>query len=397
MRPERLAWALFGVCVATSAAGLVLLAQVPSAALEVRGGSLLLSATFAVVLLVFGLVGAIVASRLPGNPIGWLFLGLDLIEGAFELAYGYAHYALEVSPLPAVDYAAWLASWLSPVSPALLGLAFLLFPDGQLLSRRWKAVAWLCVLAIVPVVAHHALAAGPLADFPSVRNPVGVQSALISNLSPDLFILPILCSAVLGVIVRFRRSHGVERQQLKMFAWSAGLVAAFVPVAGLVSALTDSDSTGAESAAGFVFAILFAGLPVAAGVAILRHGLYEIDLVINRTLVYAVLTATLVATYLASVLTIRLLVSPVTGDSNLAVAGSTLAVAGLFRPARGRIQHAVDRRFYRARYDAARTLEGFAARLRNELDVDAVGADLRRVVFETVQPAHLTLWLRSAR
>lgn len=398
MRAGRLAWPLLGICVVTTGAGVGLLALVPARALEREGESLFLSAAYALVLLVFGLVGATVASRMPSNPIGWLFLGLALIDGAYELAAGYTHYSLGVTALPATEYVAWYANWSSLPSPALIALAFLLFPDGRLLSQRWRPVAWFCVLAVVPVIAHYAVVPGPIGDFPSLQNPLGFDRArFLEDVEPDVLIVPILLSAVLAVIVRLRRSRGVERQQLKWFAWSGGLVAAFLPVGSALAALAGASNETAEYLAGFVFALLLCGLPVSAGIAVLRYRLYDIDLVINRTLVYGLLSVLLAAAYLGSVLLLQLMLSPVTRTSDLAVAGSTLAVAALFRPLRSRTQSVVDRRFYRARYDASRTLEQFAHRLRDQLDVEALGTDLRGVVHATMQPAHVSLWMRSSR
>ena len=396
MKAARLAWVLFASCVALMAAGFALQAQVPSVVLERSGGTFALSLTYALVLLVFGFVGTVVASRMPTNPIGWLFLTLALIEGVYELAAGYSLYSLGVAAQPGTPYTAWFADWVSVASPGVIALAVLLFPTGRLLSRRWRPVAWLCVVAMAPAVAHYALAPGPISEFPSLRNPFGSERlGFLRDLNPDVFVLPILGWAVVAVIVRFRRSRGVERQQLKWFAWSAALMAGFLPVGTLAAAL-DLDGEQAEYLAGFVFAALLCGLPVSAGLAILRYRLYDIDVVIKRTLIYGTLTVSLVATYLVLVLAIRLALSPVTGDSDLAVAASTLAVAALFRPLRTRIQAVVDRRFYRARYDAGRTLEGFTVRLRDELDLETLGTDLRAVVGQTLQPSHVSLWLRGA-
>jgi hypothetical protein len=393
-RSGRLAWILVGVYVAASVAGAALLAQVPDAVLERQNTSFSLSLAFMPVLLVFALIGAVIAGRMPGNPIGWLFLALAQIQGLYALAFGYAHYALSVDPgLPAAEYAAWSSSWLSPVSPVLIALALLLFPDGRLVSARWRVVAWACAPLLAVIVADYGLAPGPLEEFPSLDNPVA-GPAWLANIDGNAAVFVVLLAAVASLIVRFRRSHGIERQQVKWIAYAAGLIAAFLIVSGTATVVLGEGEATDSTAAGWVFAGVFSGLPIAAGLAILRHGLYDVDVVIRRTLIYGALTAILAAGYLGCVLLAQLIIG---ADSGFAVAASTLAMAALFRPARARIQELVDRRFYRRRYDATHTLEAFGGRLRHELDLEAVGADLRRVVQETVQPAHVSLWLRRSR
>jgi hypothetical protein len=384
-----LAWTAFGVSVVLCAAGVALLAQVPAAVLDEAGQSFALSTLFVAILLVFGLVGAVVASRLPSNPIGWLFLALALIEGAFELAFGYTHYSLHVSALPGETWTAWLSNWMSPLSPPLLVAALLLFPDGRPPSPRWRWVLWACPLLAVLAVVQYALAPGPLVEFPAVTNPAGV--AWLPEVPSDPFVFALLVAAAAGLGMRFRRSHGVERQQLKWFVYAAAVMAGFLVLSSVAQSVLGGDED--SIAAGFLFAACISGVPIAAGIAILRHRLYDIDVVINRTLVYGALTATLGGTYVL----LALLIGLTLGESDVAVAASTLAVAALFRPARARIQDLVDRRFYRRRYDAARTLDAFSARLRDELDLETLGADLRSVVRDTVQPAHVSLWLRSGR
>jgi hypothetical protein len=350
----------------------------------VSGPAEVYDAMNAVLLLSFPAVGALVATRHPRNAIGWLFCAAGVLFGLSSAAYGYA-----LTDFGGADYAAWLNAWI--FLPALFGippLLFLLFPDGRLLSARWRGAVWLTGIAMAGFAAAAALRPGVLDDAPvaGVVNPLGVRGAgdivdAVAAVAGSCALLAILLS-VAALVLRLRRSRGAERRQMKWFAAAAALFAATcvafisVPVSDQIGQL----------------AILtaYALIPVAAGVAILRHRLYDIDVVIRRTLIYAVLTATLGATYLALVLLVGLAV----GESGLAVAVSTLAVAAMFRPALTRIQAVVDRRFYRSRYDAALTLEAFGSRLRDEVDLEALTDDLRGVVSETVQPAHVSVWLR---
>ena len=338
----------------------------------------------------FPVVGALVASRRPENAIGWLFCGAGLVFAVATLAVGWAVYTFADAGEGSVA-AAWLSSWL--FLPALFGtpqLLFLLFPDGRPLGRRWRWAVWLAGVAIVAQAAGTALAPGELIDAPveGLTNPVGVGGAdALEGLGWALG-LPSVGLATASLVLRFRRARGEERLQLKWFVSAAVLFALSCLVAVVLFAFVGDLPTGGQ----MLILTAFATIPVAAGIAILRHRLYDIDVVINRALVYGALTATLGATYLGLVLLIGLAV----GESGFAVAVSTLAVAALFRPVRARIQAAVDRRFYRSRYDAARTLEAFGVRLRDELDLDSLDADLRSVVRDTVQPTHVSLWLRRA-
>jgi hypothetical protein len=240
-----------------------------------------------------------------------------------------------------------------------------------------------------------ALDSGRLTEppFEGIDNPAGIEAA-----GPALEVvgaagfIALFAGILLGaaaLVARFRRARGDERQQLKWFA-SAGALFALACLVALTPWFGSSDTTGQ-----LLILLAFAAIPIAAGVAILKYRLYDIDLVIRRTLVYGGLTALLAGAYLAGVLLLQLALSPLTERSDLAIAGSTLAVAALFRPARARVQAAVDRRFYRRRYDAERTLESFGARLRDEVDLEALGGELRAVVSETMQPVHISLWLRT--
>jgi hypothetical protein len=388
---RRLAWSAWAVAVLLAVATTVLLLL----AGDVKGQNAAFDAVLAVVLLTFPTVGAVIATRQPGNAIGWLFCAVGVPFALTSCCYAYASYALVTAPgtLPGGEIAAWLSSWVQ--FPPLFGapaLLFLLFPHGTLLGPRWRGAVWLTAAAMVGFAAAPALRPGPMPDaaVKGTVNPVGIDGAgpildTVGAVAGACALLSLLLAAA-SLVVRFRRSRGAERLQIKWFALAAALFTVACALGFSVFAQNDV-------AFGLVIVGSFSAIPLAAGLAILRYRLYDIDVVINRALVYGALTATLGATYLALVLLIGLAV----GRSGFAVAVSTLAVAALFGPARARIQAVVDRRFYRRRYDAGRTLEAFGARLRDELDLETLADDLRGVVRETVQPAHVSLWLRSGR
>jgi hypothetical protein len=382
----RLAWSLVGLDVVVSVPGLAMLAGTPdrihpSAHVGVQ-------VAFTLCLLVFTVVGALIVSRQPGNSIGWLMIGIGVANGLYTLLFGYVSQALTHGH-PAAGWA-WLAEVVNLADYGIVILLLQLFPTGRPASPRWRVLLWVTLVWFAVVELVLALAPGRLEDFPTVTNPLGVEALRGVDLRPigALLVVASLCE----LAFRFRHSRGRERLQLKWFVFVAGLVMLFLLVGEIGGAAVQNDS---EVLSGFVFAGLLTGIPVAIGIAILRHDLYEIDVVIHRTLVYGFLTVTLAAVYVGSVLLLQLALSSFTSGSSLAVAISTLAVAALFRPVRARIQAAVDRRFYRRKYDAARTLEGFGARLREEVDLDALAADLREVVRDVMQPAHISLWLRS--
>jgi len=350
----------------------------------------------AVAAVAFPTVGAIIASRRPRNPIGWIFCLVGLSLGIATFAAQYAVYALVTEPgaLPAGILAAWLGTW-TWVPGIVLGPTFLLllFPHGRLPSRRWRPVAWISTGAIVLGVA--VLMVLPWdrlnMDLPA-ENPFEIEAA--QAIEVTLFVawigvgMTTSALSVLALILRFSRSRGVERQQLKWFVYAGALtvVFSFLPLVPTLSAVGS-----------FLQLVAAPFLPVAAGVAILRHRLYDVDVLINRTLVYGTLTASLVLVYLGCVVGSQYLLRAITGqESQLAVVASTLVIAALFGPLRRRIQVLIDRRFYRRKYDAAKTLETFSGRLRDAADPGRLEADLLTVVRETVQPEHVSLWMRPA-
>jgi hypothetical protein len=382
---ERLAW------------GLAALAVLLMSAAEVLGRSAGNGSSFFIwaIAITFAGLGALIASRHPDNAIGWLFLGAAVSAGVGYLAGAYADHWVDSGDGPAlVGKTAAAYSSLSWFPWILVPSTFLLllFPDGHLLSRRWRPVAWCAAAGIGLGFVTQGLRPGPLEDYPQVTNPYGVDGLgidLLSGVAVLLIVVGIAGSSA-SLIIRFRRARGEQRQQMKWIAFAGAVAGVCVMVFTVLYDVVGEDVANAGIMSGVLC------LPLAAGLAILRYRLYDIDVVINRTLVYGALSATLAAVYLGSVLLLQLLLNGVTGDSGLAVAASTLGVAALVRPARARIQATVDRRFFRRRYDAAQTLEEFSARLRDQLDLGTLNAELSSVVHDTLQPAHVSVWLRSA-
>jgi hypothetical protein len=312
----------------------------------------------------------------------------------------YAWYALVQRPgsLPGGLAMGWLGSWPWYVALVLI-LVFLplLFPNGQLVSQRWRPVAWAAAVWLVPVWIWAAFSPGPLqgTGIAAVPNPLGLQGTeaafelLETILAPGVGLLMILSAA--SMVARFRRAQGAERQQLKWFTFAAALSALLF----LTFVLTGLDTRGPSVLTYVIAALWLMGIPVAIGVALLRYHLFDIDRLINRTLVYGLLTAILGLGYAGAVLILGKISETVAKQPpSWAVAGATLAIAALFQPARRRIQAAVDRRFNRRRYDAAKTIEAFSARLRDEVDLDTLSAELLAVVAQTMEPTTASLWLR---
>jgi hypothetical protein len=338
--------------------------------------------------------GVIISSRFPGNSVGWIFLAIGLLLGVLFAAGAYADLALDMGydSLPGGPFAAWIGSWI--FIPATYGLPMfllLLFPDGRFISRRWRLAGW--VLGVTVVFAGAAKAFEPGRISPGIENPLAPGGAagevfrVLSSVT-DALALPAFALAVAGLAVRLRRSRGVERQQIKWFAYSAALAGAGLGTSVFLP--------GAVADLAFLVGLLaLGGLPVAAGIAILKYRLYDIDFIVNRTLVYGPLTVMLIALYFGGIIVLQRLFVLLTGEkSTLAIVASTLLIAALFNPLRHSIQSFVNRRFYRRKYDARKTLEAFSVKLREETDLKALNGELMTVVRETMQPAHVSLWLR---
>jgi hypothetical protein len=358
-------------------------------------------------LLAFPIVGALIASKRPRNAIGWICLVSGLFWMSFAL--GDASNAYELARTGAVTSSVTLdaltqAGWVVPVG--LLGVfTVLLFPNGRLPSRRWRPFAWFAGATMALIQVTFVFAPGHLEGHPGVRNPFGLEQypwlKLVAVLVVLLLPLCILISA-LSLALRYRRSGAEVREQIKWLAFAALTVgvtylsALLLGIFFVPTLVSGGDKTPVWYSLLLSFMLMsFAGIPIAIGFAVLKYRLYDIEVVINRTLVYGPLTVMLALIYFGGVVGMQAVLRAITGqESTLAVVASTLAIAALFNPLRRRVQAFVDRRFYRSKYDARKTLEAFAAKLRDETDLDALNGDLVGVVKETMQPAHVSVWLR---
>jgi hypothetical protein len=342
----------------------------------------------------FAVVGALVMGKRPANPIGWIMATVALMAAVFPAGDSYAAYVMSIRARPdaLAVLGAWAQSWywflLTSLSFVYLPM---LFPDGRLLSRRWLWVAVPPAIGTMVMVVLGGLTdtlSGQNVDY-RIENPIGIEGLAPVEELPvfdalGVFIGVGIIGALASVVVRYRRSRGIERQQMKWFLYPTAFLCTF-PVGDYLPAVIG----------GVVFAVIFVGLPVAIGIAVLRYRLYEIDIIINRTLVYGSLTLTLVVVYFGGIVVLQRLFVFLTGEkSTLAVVVSTLAIAALFNPLRRRIQAFIDRRFYRMKYDARRTLEAFSSKLRDETDLEALHDELVGVVGQTMQPTLVSLWLR---
>ncbi len=404
------AWVVFGLSVALWIAGMAfgwLSRSLDTTGASWSSGGVLANALFVAALFPFPLTGLVIATRRPGNRIGWLLLAIGLAWGVAN-ATSYSDYALRLhhGSLPAAAEVGALGSGFWIVAIGITGtFLILLFPDGRLPGPRWRLVAWISAVSIPLGLLSLILTPGPLADagYPHTQNPFGVSAlgGVIDAAKILILVVPaMMVASASALIVRYRRSRGDARQQVKWLAASAGFVAMTYLVVEPLSAILYPSETHAPSwilLLQDVALLSFGLIPVAIGIAILRHRLFDIDLIVRKTLVYAVLVACLAAIYLVGVYAIESVVRRLAGSSStLAVTVSTLAVALAFQPLRRRIQAAVDRRFYRARYDAARTLEAFSVRMRGEIDLETLTGDVMSVVRDALHPAHATVWLRPS-
>jgi hypothetical protein len=403
-----LAWSLAGLAVATFAVAVVFailsLIADPSQLAETVGRFVIILPFFS-----FPVVGLLIASRRPGNWIGWICL----ISGLFWTAFfeNEASSAYELVRTGAVKSSVTLdaltqAVWVFPVG--LLGIyMILLFPDGRLPSRRWRPFAWFAGAVMVLMNVIFALVPGPLENHPGVRNPFGLeQYSWLPGVAVAIVLMLPLCILVstVSLVLRYRRSGREVREQIKWLAFAAsfvGLMYFGTLISGLLLSPESYTTKGTPplwiSLSQLLTQISFASVPIAIGVAVLKYRLYDIEIIINRALVYGSLTAILAGIYFGGVTATQALLSALTDQqelSQLVVVASTLVIAALFTPLRRSIQSIIDRSFYRRKYDAAKTLEAFSMRLRDETDLETVRGDLLGVVRETMQPVYVSVWLR---
>jgi hypothetical protein len=397
-RAAWLAWSLAALSVALLVGGIALSRAVSSTAPDLPFGGETNDASVVanlVTLLTFSVVGAIIASRHPRNTIGWLFCSVGVTIGLNSFAGDYAEYWLAggTSMKSLAETAAWFSSWawiLLTYVPT--SFVLLLFPDGRLPSPRWRPVAWGAALGIAGSVAGYALEAGQLEDFPQIANPYGIDGPIVGmvGVAGSIVATGSLVASAISLIVRMRYAGSEQRQQIKWLAYGGTVVVGTICVSGLINLWNVPVSI-------VVGNVALLGLPVFTGIAIVKHHLYDIDLLINRTLVYGSLTTMLVVVYVGGIVLSQRVFVGLTGQEELpqlAIVASTLMIAALFAPLRRRIQATIDRRFYRRKYDSAKMLSVFSARLRDETDLGTLSDDLVGVVKETMQPEHVTLWLR---
>lgn len=396
MRPERLAWLLAGLF------AFLTLVDIPLQYAN-SPGSILGSLFDDLVVVLFMAVGVLIVARLPRNSIGWIFCAGGLASAVSALLMDLAVLAVFTSPGSILG-----GLWLDLAGEYLQGIGFvvmipmllLLFPDGHLPSRRWRPVLWLDVSSLVLFALSEMLS--PTLNntrFNSVSNPLQLPvPRLVGDLAAVAFILPLVAGILLGAIavfVRFRRSRGEERLQIKWLAYSGVVSAVLLVITVWLTVLSSGPLSTDDTLGSMLWSVSIMGVPLAVGVAILKYRLYDMDIIINRTLVYGSLTTLLALMYFGLVLLLEALTQPLTGQehNDLVIVVSTLIIAALFMPLRRWIQAFIDRRFYRRKYDAALTLASFSEGVRDEVDLEDLTGRLVQVVDETMQPGHVSLWL----
>jgi hypothetical protein len=391
--PTGLAWGLAGLTVLAEAAtiwldGLLRQAGQPNlTAVPPAGVPIVVAAVSA------AMVGAVLAARRPAHPVGWLLLGLGVAASLSNFTYSYTRYGLVVRPgsLPGAAYLAGLNNGLTLDWIACAGFVLLLTPTGRLPSPRWRWWARVAAAAALLWLFGSVVDPAPLRpEYPEVGNPLAVPvlfGPLDGLAAAALVVLASLVVAAVSLVLRFRQARGVERLQLRWLAWGAA-VAAVALVTALAALLIEEGFDLLDLALGVSAGVL----PLATGAAILRYRLYDLDRIVSRTVAYGLLTLLLGAGYAATVLGLGRLLP---AGSSLVVAAATLAVAAVFQPLRRRVQQVVDRRFNRRRHDAAQLIEAFGTRLRDQVDLDPLRAELLAVVDQTMQPTRASLWLRQ--
>jgi len=387
---SKLAWSLWTLTASFSVLSLLLAGR----------GDLAVLLPFMAWALTSSTVGTIVALRQPENAVGWILCAIGFSGASYGFFGLYAIRALVIHPgsLPAGEAAAWISAWVAIPEFGLPAYLFFLFPDGRPLSPRWRPLLWINGFLIAASVVVSAVAPGPIDGLHGIENPLGIEGyggslEFVGNLLFDVGDVLVFVSVV-SVFLRLRHADRTTRQQIKWLAYAAALLAVVV----MITLVGDLLFGGFGLWAFVLVIVAFFGLPLSLGVAVLRYRLYDIDIIINRTLVYGPLTVMLVAIYIGCVLVLEYAFRSLTGSgSQLSIVASTLLIAALFNPLRRRVQRFIDHLFYRRKYDAARTLEGFSTKLREETDLDTLSSELLSTVRETVQPKHASLWLREGR
>lgn len=391
VKADKLAWLLAALTLALNSSAVLL---------GLLNGYNPWSLLFLVTAVSAAIVGGVIGWRQPANRVGWIIAGFALCFTLGEFSRQYTVYAVFTQPgtLPFTPLMAWPVYWIwFPGLICLLVFLPLYFPSGRLVAPRWRIVVWLALLVTIVVSGLAAVTPGDV-EIPAYPNPLGIEQTIGINLRDErialvavLLWLGLGTMAAASLVIRYRQARGAERQQIKWFTYAMALLIAFMIIHQLFlqTRLPEPLST-------ILLTLPLQGIWLAVAVAVLRYRLYDIDLIIRRTLVYSLLTGLLALFYFGSVILLQSLFTAITGEqSSIAIVLSTLAIAALFNPLRHRLQSIIDRRFYRQKYDAAQTLTTFAVTARNEVELDQLTAELLRVVQKTMQPKHSTLWLKT--